>query len=83
MNRKNIFGFFSFIVIVAIAATFTNITAKESVGLSDVSLANVEALAEREIEVGPVCIQVVYDWCDITFPGDPYKEWMVPWKNVY
>ena len=80
--KKKLFGLIALLIIVVIALFHVNIATKANM-LSDTSLANAEALAQGEIIVGPICKSVQYDWCDITLPGDPYKEWMVPWKNVY
>ena len=47
MNKKKIFGSIAVLAIAAIAAFNININANEN-GLSDISLANVEALADGE-----------------------------------
>ena len=47
MNKKKIYGIAVFIV-AAMAAWNVNVYASKEVGLSDVSLANVEALAQSE-----------------------------------
>lgn len=69
--RKKIFGAV-LIAAMAVAAGWNYQQNKQSVDLSDLAMANVEALADPEIIVGVPCAQVCQNcWC-IYF--DPYEE---------
>ena len=69
--RKKIFGAV-LIAVMAVAAGWNYQQNKQSVELSDLAMANVEALADPEIIVGVPCAQVCQNcWC-IYF--DPYEE---------
>ena len=69
--RKKIFGAV-LIAAMAVAAGWNYQQNKQSVELSDLAMANVEALADPEIIVGVPCAQVCQNcWC-IYF--DPYEE---------
>ena len=69
--RKKIFGAV-LIAAMAVAAGWNYQQNKQSVELSDLAMANVEALADPEIIVGVPCAQVCKNcWC-IYF--DPYEE---------
>ena len=69
--RKKIFGAV-LIAAMAVAAGWNYQQNKQSVELSDLAMANVEALADPDIIVGVPCAQVCQNcWC-IYF--DPYEE---------
>jgi hypothetical protein len=52
MNRKKIFGFIAVLAIAALAAMYIHVNDSRTGNLSDISLANVEALADDcEIEI--------------------------------
>lgn len=69
--RKKIFGAV-LIAAMAVAAGWNYQQNKQSVELSDLAMANMEALADPEIIVGVPCAQVCQNcWC-IYF--DPYEE---------
>ena len=68
---KKIIGVIAFAAI-AVAAGWNYQQNKQDVELSDLAMANVEALADPEIIVGVPCAQVCQNcWC-IYF--DPYEE---------
>ena len=71
MKKKVIGG----IAVAAIALTIAlnvNFSAKNNY-FSDISLANVEALAQGEITVGPCyCISITTNWCILNFSDGDY-----------
>lgn len=56
-------------LIVALTAGYGVYTSQQKSELSELALANVEALANGEVEIGPLCID---NWqiCHIYGPGD-------------
>lgn len=58
-----------FVAAFALVAGYTVYSTQQNTEMSDLALANVEALADTEIEIGPFCID---NWqiCHIYSPGD-------------
>ena len=71
MYKKKLIGFLAILTIAAIAAFNVNVNSKET-GLSDISLANAEALA-GEHPLGD-CVYAPWDRCELLDPTDPNKD---------
>ena len=78
MKRKFIGGF-AVLAIAAMAAWNVNY-GSQTKGMSDVMLANVEALAQ-EIIVGTPCYYVKYQYCIQFWPEPDYEIW-IDWKSI-
>ena len=78
--KQLLYGFVV-LVIAAIAAINMNVTSKGS-GLSDMKLANIEALAGYEISFGPLCIQHSDLCIEEPIDIDPYWYFTWPFKNL-
>ena len=65
MNKKKLFGSIAILSIAAMTAFNVNVNSKEK-GLSDVSLANVEALASNERPTTEDC----KEWCKTNYDWD-------------
>lgn len=50
-------------VAVGLFAGYTTYNAQQNTELTDIALANVEALADEEIIIGDPCMYVPYNWC--------------------
>ena len=80
MNKKILYFGIAF-VITALAAINVNVNSYKR-GLSDVSLANVEALARNEIVIGPFCIQADNFCVEEPIDIDPYWYFTYPFENL-
>ena len=64
----------------AIVAAFVAIagygvyTNQKADAISDLMLANVEALASGEVIVGRPCVSVPYNWCLYYYPWEQWEE---------
>ena len=73
MNKK-ILGLIATSMITVVAVFNVNVNFNEGL-LSDVSLANIEALADAEIIVEELCLMGPNDFCEYPpFPGYPYWD---------
>ena len=74
MNKKKIFGSIAILVIAAIAAFNVNINTQEK-GLSDISLANAEALASEVSYVVCENLYIHVCWNNSTLYGKYVTSW--------
>ena len=78
---KKILGGIAIVAIAVVAAINFSVNTKNS-GLSDISLANVETLAQGEIIVEALCMIGPDDFCIYPpFPGYPYWDIIYPGRT--
>ena len=79
MSKKKIFASLVALAIAGIAVTNVKVNSQTK-GMSDLSLANVEALAGGEIEVLAICIENEDDFCE--YEDGKYRYLDYPWRRL-